>query len=278
MPGDDPARGRPIRAKNALSAEHAILRQELIGSLLEVVDLNLAQGRDDIAIFEVGKGYGYDEAAGAVHEWWRLGLALTGASRPAAWNRAAQPWEVDDAKGIVELIAARLGFDAPTWTALVDSPVFHPGRSARGRSAGALAASIGELHPALRASLDLRAERVIIGTVAVRGLAGGSAPAIKVRPIPRFPAVERDLAVVVARARTAGEVEGSIRAAGGALLGEVRLFDIYRGQPLAADEQSLAYRLRFQAEDRTLTDSEIDAALTAVTAAVATEVGGRIRI
>jgi phenylalanyl-tRNA synthetase beta chain len=241
------------------------------------VDLNLAQGRDDIAIFEVGKGYGYDEAAGVVHEWWRLGLALTGASRPAAWNRAAQPWEVDDAKGIVELLATRLGFDAPAWSALTDSRAFHPGRSAIGSSTGALRASIGELHPALRNSLGLRAERVIIGTVAVRGLAGGSAPAVKARPIPRFPAVERDLAVVVTRARTAGEVERSIRAAGGALLGGVRLFDIYRGQPLSADEQSLAYRLTFQAEDRTLTDPEIDSALATVTAALAADVGGRIR-
>jgi phenylalanyl-tRNA synthetase beta chain len=277
LAGDDPATGRPIRAKNALSADHAILRQELIGSLLEVVDLNLAQGRDDVAIFEVGKGYGFDEAAGVVHEWWRLGLALTGASRPAAWNRPAQPWELDDAKGLIELIAARLGFDAPTWSGLTDSAVFHPGRSATGSSAGALRASVGELHPGLRDSLDLRAERVIIATVAVRGLAGGSPPAVKVRPIPRFPAVERDLAVVVGRTRTAGEVERSIRAAGGGLLDDVRLFDIYRGQPLSADEQSLAYRLTFQAEDRTLTDSEIDATLAAITKALATDVGGRIR-
>ncbi len=275
--GDDPATGRKIRATNALSSEHAVLRQELIGSLLEVLGTNLHQGREDVAIFEVGKGYGYDEAAGAVHEWWRIGLALTGASRPAAWNRPAQPWEIDDAKGILELLAARLGFAAPDWTALTESATFHPGRSATGTSTGALVASVGELHPAVRAALDLRAERIVVGTVAVRGLAGGSARAVKVRPIPRFPAVGRDLAVVVARARQAGEVEGSIRTAGGDLLRDVRLFDIYRGQPLAADEQSLAYRLTFQSDERTLTDAEIDAAMATIGAGLARDVGGRIR-
>ena len=277
LEGDDPAGGRPIKAINALSSEHAVLRQELIGSLLDVVGLNLRLGRDDVAIFEVGKGYGCDETTSAVHEWWRLGLALTGASQPAAWNRRVQPWELDDAKGLVELLATRLGFTAPAWTPLTDSRVFHPGRSARGLSPGALNASVGELHPALRDTLDLRAERIVVAEIALRGLAGGSAPAVKVGPVPRYPAVERDLAVVVARSTTAGAVQHSIRAAGGDLLAEIELFDIYRGQPLSPDEQSLAWRLTFRAEDRTLTEAEIDTALAAITAALGADVGGRIR-
>ena len=277
LPGDDPAGGRPIKAINALSSEHAVLRQELLGSLLEVVALNLRLGRDDVAIFEIGKGYGFDQGAGAIREWWRLGLALTGASQPAAWNRRAQPWELDDAKGLVELLATRLGFAPPDWTPLSDSPVFHPGRSATGTSPGGLQASVGELHPALRNVLDLRAERIVVAEIALRGLAGGSPPAVKVRPVPRFPAVERDLAVVISRSTTAGAVQRSIRTAGGGLLAGIQLFDIYRGQPLAADEQSLAWRLTFRAEDRTLTEAEIDVALAAISTALGADVGGRIR-
>jgi len=82
LPGDDPAEGRTIRAVNALSSEHAVLRQQLLAGLLQVVALNLHQGREDVAIFEIGKGYGYDEASGLIREWWRLGFALTGASQP----------------------------------------------------------------------------------------------------------------------------------------------------------------------------------------------------
>ena len=277
LPGDDPAEGRPIRAVNALSSEHAVLRQELLGSLLQVVALNLHQGRADVAIFEIGKGYGYDEASGQIREWWRLGFALTGASQPPAWNRIARPWELDDGKGLVELLADRLGFAPPAWTALHDVPVFHPGRSASGASDGALAGRVGELHPALRDAEDLRSDRIVIGEFALSGLAGGSPAVVKVVPIARHPAVERDLAVVVGRDRLADEVERTIRSAGGGLLRTVRLFDIYRGAPLAAAEQSLAYRLVFQAGDRTLTDAEVEATLRAITAGLAQHVGGRIR-
>ncbi len=278
---DEPARGRPIRATNPLSSEHAILRQELIGSLLEVVALNLHQGRPAVAIFEVGKGYGYDEPGGLVHEWWRLGFALTGPSEPAAWNRQPRDWDIDDGKGLVELLASRLGLAQPAWTAIQDAPLlapaFHPGRSAGLSSPDGLVGRVGELHPSLLDLLELRAERVVIGEFGLPGLTVGSPPAFQAVPIARFPAVERDLAVVVARQQTAGTVEQVIRVAGGSLLREVRLFDIYRGAPLTAEEQSLNYRLAYQADDRTLIESEIELSLAAVNAALSSQVGGRIR-
>ena len=281
LAGDDPAGGRPIKATNPLSSEHAILRQELLGSLLEVVALNLHQGRESVAVFEVGKGYGYDEAGGRVHEWWRLGFALAGGSEPAAWNRLTRAWDVDDGKGLVELLAARLGFAQPAWTAIADAAAnasaFHPGRSARTIVEGGLSGQVGELHPALRDAHDLRVDRVVIGEFAVRGLAAGAPPAFRAMPIARYPAIERDLAVVVARSVTAGAVEAVIWTAGGTLLRGLRLFDIYRGAPLSPDEQSLNERLVFQADDRTLTDAEIEASLVTITAALARQVGGRIR-
>ena len=277
LAGDDPPTGRPIRAVNALSSEHALLRQGLLGSLLEVLGSNLHHGRDDVAIFEVGKGYGYDEAGNAIHEWWRLAFALTGPSRPPAWNQELRAWDLDDGKGLVELLAERLGSDQPAWSPLSDSTVFHPGRSATGIVAGTLAGRVGELHPALRESLDLRAERVVIAEFSLHGLAGGSLPAVRFAPIARYPEVERDLAVVVAEERSASEVEAVIRAAAGEMLRTVRLFDIYRGAPLASTERSLAYRLVYQAADRTLTDAEIDGSLASITAALADRVRGRIR-
>ena len=277
LAGDDPAAGRPIRAVNALSSEHAVMRQGLLASLLEVFELNLNRGRADLAIFEIGKGYGYDEAADAINEWWRLGFILSGANEPAAWDRQPRPWDVDDAKGIIELIADRLRIGRPSWSALTGSAVFHPGRSATGAIGGQLNGRVGELHPALVATLDLHSERIVIAEIAIRGLAAGSPPAVRVVPIARYPAVERDLSVVVGEGRPAAEVERSLHPAGGELLRAVRLFDIYRGAPLAAGERSLSYRLTFQANDRTLTDAEIDAVLGAISAALARDVGGRIR-
>ncbi len=93
----------------------------------------------------------------------------------------------------------------------------------------------------------------------------------------RHPLVERDLAVIVSETIPAADVEASIRRAAGPLLRAVSLFDIYRGRPLADDEKSLAYRLAFGADDRTLVESEVDAAIEAVTSGLAGDVEGRLR-
>jgi phenylalanyl-tRNA synthetase beta chain len=139
-----------------------------------------------------------------------------------------------------------------------------------------VAGRAGELHPALSADLDLEGP-IVVAELAIVGLAGGLlAPARGTTP-PRHPAVERDLAVVVAEDRPAAEVAASLRRHGGDLLHAVELFDVYRGRPLEGSEKSLAWRLRFQAPDRTLTEAEIDAAIEAIHAGLAADVGGRIR-
>ena len=109
VPGEGQAGGRVVTVTNPLSSQHSVMRQSLIGSLLEVVSTNTRLGRPDVAIFEVGKGYGATEEGDSTHEWWRLGLALTGAAEIPSWDRPGRQFDLDDAKGIVELIAARLG-------------------------------------------------------------------------------------------------------------------------------------------------------------------------
>ncbi len=135
-PGQRPG-GRPVVVTNPLSSQHSVLRQSLIGSLLEVVSTNQRVGRGDVAVFEVGKGYG---ATGdpPTHEWWRLGLALTGAAEAAAWDRPGRSYDFHDAIGLLELLGRRLGFPAPSLTPIVDDPNLHPGRAARVDAGGRL--------------------------------------------------------------------------------------------------------------------------------------------
>ncbi len=285
--GETAAGGRPIRVTNPLSSQHSVLRQRLLPSLLRVVDANVRQGRDDVAIFEVGKGYGAepDGAPNRTREWWRLGILLAGHARPPHWADAPRSWDLDDAKGLVALIAERLGLARPTFEALTDDPSLHPGRAAlvRAESTGmntvtdspALAGRIGVLHPRLVDSLDLRSD-VVVAELSVRGLSGGVLEPVRLVPPSRHPAVERDLAIVVAEDVPAAAVADAIRAAGGTLLADTRLFDIYRGAPLEAGAKSLAHRLVFRA-DRTLTEDEVDRAIDAIVQAVASRVGGRVR-
>jgi len=118
---------------------------------------------------------------------------------------------------------------------------------------------------------------VLVAELSIAGLSGGQPRVPRVVPPPRFQAVERDLAVVVGDARTAAEVASAIEDSGGPLLEATTLFDVYRGRPLADDERSLAFRLRFAAPDRTLTEPEIDGAVAAIVGELARRVGARIR-
>jgi phenylalanyl-tRNA synthetase beta chain len=276
--GETAATGGPIHVTNPLSANRSELRGQLIGSLLDVVAFNLRQGRDDVSIFEVGKGYGRtasgpDEAG--PHEWWRLAIALTGPAEPAAPDRPTRPYDLDDAKGVLEVLGVALGLPPLTFESDVSGHPFHPGRAAIVRAGDALIGRVGECHPGLLADWDMKATRVVVAELAIGGLSGGQLSAVRARAVPRHPAVERDVAVVVPVERAAADVERIVRSAAGPLLADARLFDIYRGAPLAATEKSLAYRLTFQA-DRTLTEAEVDEAVASVVAALSAG-GARIR-
>ena len=123
----------------------------------------------------------------------------------------------------------------------------------------------------------MRTADVIVAELAIAGLSGGQPTVPRTTTPPRHPSVERDLAVIVADSTTSADVEAAIRRHGGLLLRTVVLFDIYRGRPLADSGKSLAFRLAFQADDRTLTETEIDGAIEAVTTGLAVDVGGRLR-
>jgi phenylalanyl-tRNA synthetase beta chain len=277
------AGGAPVQVTNPLSAQHSMLRQSLLGSLLDVVSTNLRHDRTDVAIFEVGKGYGAgDRGAGdaptsPTREWWRLGFALTGPGEPPAWNRPVRPYDLDDAKGLVELLCRRLGLATPGYEPLTNDPNLHPGRSARVTAGAGLSGRLGEVHPRALAALDLRSDHVVVAELAIAGLASGRLTDARGATPSRYPAVQRDLAVVVDERRPAASVAASIRGHGGALLHALELFDIYRGRPLAEAEKSLAWRLTFASDDRTLTESEVDGAMAAVAAGLAADVDGRLR-
>ena len=273
--GDDPAPGgKPIVVTNPLSGDHSVLRQGLIGSLVDVVSANVRRGISDVAAFEVGKGYG--RQGRDAREWWRLGFVLTGSAEARAFNRPQRAFDLDDAKGVVELIARQLGSPAPGYEREADEAIFHPGRTAR-VIAAAMSGIVGQLHPELLERWGVTSAPLIAGELSIAGLSGGGLEAVRTSPPARYPAIERDVAVVVREAVPAATVANVIRRAAGPLLHGIVLFDIYRGAPLSAEEKSLAHRLTFQSPDRTLTEPEIDAATAAVTRALIDEVKGRLR-
>jgi phenylalanyl-tRNA synthetase beta chain len=273
-----PEQGSTITITNPLSSQHSVLRRHLVGSLLDVLAVNEHHGRGDVAIFEIGKGYG--RVGDEPREWTRLGLLLAGSAQPPSWNRQARAYDLDDAKGLLELLARRLGLPAPAYSPDTRGMPLHPGRALVATTADdreAMAARLGEIHPDVLEQRDLRTPRVIVAEVAIRGLDGGQLTRVQVEPIPRFPEVGRDLAVIVGEAVVAAEVAATITRHGGELLRSVDLFDLYRGAPLADSEKSLAYRLVFGAGNRTLTEEEVDEAVNRVRSGLASDLGARLR-
>ncbi len=285
--------GPVVTVRNPLAAQHSVLRQHVVPSLLDVLATNERHGRSRVAIFEVGKGYAKD--TDGPREWWRLAFVLGGAADPAAWSRVERPYDLDDAKAILELVAERLSLRAPSFVPDRRGAPFHPGRAATvtatiGDTGGpaapgfvtrpgaiAVVGHVAELHPDVLAAWDLRAVRVLAAEVAIVGLGGGTLAAPMARPLSRVPSVERDLAVVVREDVPAGVVASTASRAAGELLRDLRLFDVYRGAPLATDEKSLAIRLVLQAPDRTLTDDEVDAVVRSVTDGLSVDLGARLR-
>jgi phenylalanyl-tRNA synthetase beta chain len=276
--GGSRAGGRAIHVTNPLSADHSVLRPTVVGSLVEIAAANIRRGHGDLAIFEIGKGYGQD--GDETREWWRLAVAACGAADEPAWNRPARAYDLDDAKGAIELVCRRLGIAAPIYEPLGGAPLLHPGRAARvaaerdGRLA--LAGVVGELHPIVAEEWELRGARLVVAELDVAGLADGELRPVRAVAPSRHPMAERDLAIIVPESMLAATIADAIRENTGPELVSLALFDVYRGAPLASDEKSLAWRLAFQSTDRTLTDAEIDAALTVVVRAIAA-VGGRVR-
>jgi phenylalanyl-tRNA synthetase beta chain len=269
----DDARRRALAVENPMSAEHALMRTTLLGSLLDVARRNVAHGSADVAIFEAGAVYLPARKQSLPNEPFHIGVLLSGAVRPATWREAAPPAaDFFAAKGVLAalLSALRVEWDCQE----ASEPFLHPGRAATVVVAGARVGWLGELHPAVAADWDLGL--VAAFEVDLDAVIAAVPGPVRYTDYTSFPEVRQDLAVVVPAKVAAGGVVATVRKAGGPLLAAADVFDVYRGEQIGAGEVSLALRLAFRSPERTLTDEEVAERRTAIESALA-EIGGRIR-
>jgi phenylalanyl-tRNA synthetase beta chain len=207
----------------------------------------------------------------------RLAIAMTGPRLMRSWLKE-EPGELDffDLKGVVETLLARLGIFDYAFEP-IHHPTFHPGRTARlvvdGREIGVL----GEVHPLVREAFDLPPKRVSLAEFELDSLLEEARFVRSLQPIPRFPSVVQDLAVVVDEDVPAQRVKEVILKAGGELLRNAELFDLYRGRPIPEGKKSLAYSLTYQALDRTLTDEEVRVVHRRIIERLSEELGAELR-
>ncbi len=259
-----PAGEGDVEVSNPLATTEPFMRSALLPSLLRRVSYNLARGNRDVRFFELGTSFRKAGPGEPPVEETHLAVALTGRRRPVHWSYEAEPLDVFDLKGLVQE-AARQAY-GPDAVVSVDDEGGAPYdplsgfvvRHGDGRVLG-------------------RSGRVRDDAVDVPAWAGDiwgfelTLPAepdpVPVRthvPLPQFPAVERDLAVLVPHAVPAGDVLEAARAAAGSHLEEASMFDIYEGEGVPEGKRSIAFRFRFRDPARTLTDEQVDEAVEAV--------------
>ena len=265
---------------NPLSPERGVMRRTLLPGLLAVAQRNL-EAADSVAVYELGPVYLPKAGAQLPDEPRRLAVALCGRRTAAAWDdpQGAAPARYDffDVKGVVEALAADMHLPNVSVAATNSVPWLHPMRAAELRVSGTAVGAFGELHPKVAARFHLDDRAVQVAELDLEALLAAVPDRYGYKPFSTFPPAKRDIAIVIPEATTAEAVLAEIRAAGGDLLTDATLFDVYRGAGLPDGTKSLAFALTYQAPDRTLGEKEIAKAHEKVEARVRTALGAQIR-
>ncbi|KEQ23707.1 phenylalanine--tRNA ligase subunit beta [Paenibacillus tyrfis] len=277
--GDYPD-AKPIALAMPMSEDRSVLRTSLIPHLLDVAVYNRNRNQDDVAVFEIGRVFVTEDTqlSRLPEEKLQLAILMTGKRSELHWT--GKPADVDfyDLKGIFEGVVSYLGIDGVRYEA-AQPEGFHPGRTARivvetpngSRAIG----TIGQLHPALQQQKDLVDTYVL--EVELDTLAQLASESFAYRPLPRFPAIGRDMALVVDRSVPVGDLLAKARETAGSLLESIQVFDIYTGERLGADKKSVAISLVYRTLERTLTDEEVSELHGRVVAALEEGFGAELR-
>jgi len=268
-----------LHIANPITPEKRVLRRSLLASLLDVVERN-ARLRASLAFFETGPIFipapGERSEGALPDEPLRLAVAMTGRRHAPAWDvEEGPPLDFYDLKGRIESLLAGLRLTDVAF-APAEHPVFHPAKCAAVKVGGRAVGVFGELHPLVQAKYEFGAAPVLAAEFDLDALR--ALPIVyELEPVPEFPPVLEDIAVIVDEAVPAAQVEALIRQTGGKMVAAARLFDVYRGEQVGAGKKSLAYSLAYQAPDRTLTDAEAAQLRSKIVRRLEQEVGAQLR-
>lgn len=256
------AEAAPIALAMPMSEERSALRTSLIPHLLDTAVYNRNRNIDDVAIFEIGRVFITEERTltKLPDERILLSLLWTGNRTPVGWT-AAKPEKADfyDVKGVLDKLFAHFGLTADIDYRAAQPAGLHPGRTAeivlKTADGEVLLGVIGQLHPELARAKDL--DDTYVAELELDTLSRYVNFTIEYRALPRYPAVSRDLAVIVGAGTPVGNLQQAIRETAGELLETVQVFDVYTGERFGTDKKSVALSLTFRHPERTLTDEEV---------------------
>jgi phenylalanyl-tRNA synthetase beta chain len=265
-----------IVVKNPISADYEVMRTSLLPGLLDAAKRNLARGVADVALFEVGPVVRRPESAGGngkdakepPREPVYAGALWVG--RHAGWLKPGEGLDFFDAKRTAGELLRALGVSTPVYRARTDGGLLHPGAGAdifADAQASQPVGLVGELHPRLAAALGLEA-RALYLEIALDAVAGAGRP-VRSAPTPRYPSAARDVSFWIDVAVTADAQRAALAAAAEPLLRGLAVLEDFRDPKYAPPgKKGMLWTLTYRADDRTLTDAEVDAAHARVVAAL----------
>ncbi|MBR6905391.1 MAG: phenylalanine--tRNA ligase subunit beta [Selenomonadaceae bacterium] len=267
IPADSPLR-QAVPIMNPLTDEYPLVRTTLLSSIFENTVRNFSRKNEDIRLFEVAPVF-YPKAlpiAEQPREVLKLAGLIMGRRNALGWNQGKEEVDFYDMKGIVEELLAQLSIANYTVEA-GEHHAMHPGKTALFKKGREVIAAVGEVHPAVAAAFGIP-KKMFIFEMDVKTLMKYTAKGFHCELLPKYPAISRDLAMLVDTDVAAGEIEQTIVKNGGKFLREVTLFDVYTGKQIAEGKKSLAFAIKFQSGDRTLTDEEADVSFRNILSAV----------
>ncbi|MCC7381820.1 MAG: phenylalanine--tRNA ligase subunit beta [Deltaproteobacteria bacterium] len=268
---------RAVEVANPLGEESALMRRSLLPALLRAVQHNQSLMRSDVRLFELGNCFEWASPPGQLPvETASLGLVLRGRRAPRGWWGDPSAADVYDLKGVLEALLDLHDVRGARFVA-VERSHLHPRSSGEIEVGGRPIGVFGELHPDLVTRLDLAGPPVLVAELELEALLRARGPRALARPLPRFPAVARDLSFFLDRRVSAEAILDVVRGSGGGELESAEIFDVYEGKGVPEGKRSVAVSMAFRALERTLTDAEVDAVQTGVIQALEGHLGAEIR-
>lgn len=248
-----------VQIMNPWSEQQCAMRTSLVPAVLTNVSENIKRGNHDQWIFELDKVFFKREAHELPSEELSLVGTLAGQSQRGRWNIPPRKVTFFDAKGIVETLLEKSGISGYNFSAC-ESPTYCPRACAELKIGARSYGMVGRVDPKVLRNFDIK-DDVFMFELDIEGLTPLVNEEIVFKEFSRFPPSLRDIAVIVSQDIAADQITSTIRQLGGTVLSEVRLFDVYKGPQVPKAHKSMAYSLRFQAPDRTLTDQEVNSTL-----------------
>lgn len=251
---DDEGR-KSVEVMNPFSDEQGVMRTTLLPAILTVASRNMNRKNTDLALFETA--HVFKPLDGEILPEERIHtVALISGEFSQGWTGETQEMDFFYMKGVADTLLAKLGIKTWTVESPKNQPFLHPGRSCQIVIDDDVVGYMGELHPVVQENYDMP-ERSVVLEVDLNSIISHIGGIKRYKAVSKYPGVEVDLAFVCDKEVTAGAIEAIIKEVGGEFLTSLNLFDIYQGERILSTKKSLAYRLKFQAQERTLTSEEI---------------------